>query len=110
MNWTRIRETLRRDGWLLAALLLCVGLCLALGTVQDTPTDDHRISNVLSQISGAGAVSVAIHREDTVPCGAIVVADGADDVAVQLRLTAALSSLLGLDPERIAVYPREGGR
>lgn len=110
MKRTKLLEAIKREGWLLAALALCVGLCLIIGATQSSPTDDSRIGRVLSEISGAGVVSVAVYREDTVPCGAVVVADGAHSISVQLRLRSALSALMGLDPERIAVYPREGGR
>lgn len=110
MNQARIIAFIRKDGWLLAALTLCVGLCLVLGATQDTGSmEESRISRVLSGIAGAGQVELAVYYEDTVPCGAVVVAQGAGDIAVQLRLTSAVSALLGLDASRIAVYPLEGG-
>ena len=43
------------------------------------------------------------------PCGAVVVASGAEDIAVRLRLQEAVTTLLGLDSSRVAVYPRKGG-
>lgn len=111
MNLNRILPLLKKEGWLLAALLVCVALCLAMGAAGGTEeTDDSRISRVLSEIAGAGQVEVAVYREEDVPCGAVVVAEGAGDIAVQLRLNAAVSALLGLDPSRIAVYPRQGGQ
>lgn len=110
MNTARLREYLRKDGWLLAALGLCVVLCLALGTSGGaSDSEESRISRVLSAMEGAGTVEVAVYYEDALPCGAVVVAEGASSIAVQLRLTNAVSTLLGLDPTRVAVYPREGG-
>lgn len=107
MNTLRIREYLKRDGWLLGALALCVALCLLLGGMEPTDSSEEgRICRVLSAMEGAGQVDLAICYEDSVPCGAVVVADGADSVAVQLRLAAAVSTLLGLDSGSIAVYPR----
>lgn len=110
MNPSRIAAYLRKDGWLLAALALCVGLCLALGAGGSaTETDESRITRVLSGIEGAGQVDIAVYYEEAVPCGAVLVAQGAGDVAVQLRLISAVSALLGVEPDRVAVYPREGG-
>ena len=68
-----------------------------------------RIARVLSEIAGAGSVSVTIYTEDSHPCGAVVVASGAEDIAVRLRLQEAVTTLLGLDSSRVAVYPRKGG-
>ena len=41
-------------------------------------------------------------------CGAVIVADGAGDVSVQLRLLSAVTTLLGVNQERVAIYEREG--
>ncbi|MBQ8554890.1 MAG: hypothetical protein IJ438_03350 [Clostridia bacterium] len=111
MNWAHWQAYLKRDGWLLAALLLCVTLCLGMSASgQSASTEEGRISRVLSQLDGAGQVEVAIHYDESLPCGAVVVADGAGDVSVQLRLVSAVTTLLGLDNSQVAVYPREGGR
>lgn len=105
-RWTAY---LKKDGWILAAMLFCVALCLLLGTQGSTDsTGEGRIRQVLSAIDGAGAVDVAVYYEDSIPCGAVVVADGAGDVAVQLRLISAVTKLLGIDQGRVAVYEREG--
>lgn len=102
---------LKKDGWILAALLLCVGFCLLLGTQGGSASEaESRISRVLSTIEGAGKVEVAVYYEESVPCGAVVVAQGASDVAVQLRLISAVTTLLGLDQSRVAIYEREGSR
>lgn len=104
-RWT---AWLRKDGWILAAALFCVILCLMLGTQEATDaSDEARISRVLSDIGGAGHVEVAIYYEDALPCGAVVVADGAGDAAVQIRLVSAVKTLLGIDQGRIAVFERE---
>lgn len=102
---------LKKDGWILAAMVFCLALCLLLGAREESAsTEESRISRVLSAIDGAGSVEVAVYYEDSVPCGAVVVADGAGDVAVQLRLTSAVTTLLGINQERVAVYQREGTR
>lgn len=105
----RLQAYLKKDGWIIAALLFCVALCLILGTSADEASgEESRISRVLSAIQGAGTVEVAVYYEDTVPCGAVVVADGAGDVAVQLRLLSAVTTLLGVNQDRVAIYEREG--
>ena len=114
MNLQRWRTYLKRDGWLLAALMLAVVLCLGLSaTDRASPSqnnDEIRLSHVLASITGAGQVEVMIYYDDhTLPCGAVIVADGAGDPAVRIRLASAVTTLLGLDASRIAVYEREGG-
>lgn len=110
MNRERIAAYLRKDGWLLGALLLCAGLCLLLGLfTESSETQEQQISRVLSGMAGAGHVEVTVYSEESVPCGAVAVADGAGSISVRLQLTSALSALLGLPDDRIAVYPREGG-
>lgn len=105
----RLQAYLKKDGWIIAALLFCVALCLMLGTsTDDSSSEEHRISRVLSAIEGAGTVEVAVYYEDAVPCGAVVVADGAGDVAVQLRLLSAVTTLLGINQNRVSIYEREG--
>lgn len=107
MNRTQIAAFFRRDGYLLAAALLCVALCLGLGR-SGADTEEARISRVLSAMTGAGTVEVAISYQDAAPCGAVVVADGAGNVGVRLRLMDAVEALLGLDGSRVAVYERGG--
>lgn len=108
---TRWTAYLKKNGWILAAVLLCVGLCLLLGAQEGAATDvESRISRVLSAIEGAGRVEVAVYYEESVPCGAVVVAQGASDIAVQLRLVSAVSTLLGIDQGRVAIYERKGSK
>ena len=105
----KLQAYLKKDGWIIAALLFCVALCLMLGSDADEGSArENRISRVLSTIQGAGTVEVAVYYEDAVPCGAVVVADGAGDVAVQLRLLSAVTTLLGVNQSRVAIYEREG--
>lgn len=106
MRWTAY---LKKDGWILAALLFCVAMCLMLGLQSEAAsTEESRISRVLSAIDGAGTVEVAVYYEDALPCGAVVVADGAGNVTVQLRLISAVTTLLGIQQDRVAIYEREG--
>lgn len=108
MKTQAILRYLKRDGWLLAALCLCVVLCLLAGKdTPSAPTEEDHISSVLSRVKGAGMVEVSVYYEDAIPTGALIVADGAGDIAVRLRLTNAMTSLLGLEEERIAVFERQ---
>ena len=60
MNMTRFRELLRRDGWLYAAIALCVVLALSVSAISgSSPDEETRIARVLSEIAGAGSVSVS---------------------------------------------------
>ena len=105
----RLAAYLKKDGWILAALLFCVALCLMLGIQGEAAsTEESRISRVLSAIDGAGTVEVAVYYQESIPCSAVVVADGAGDIAVRLHLCSAVTTLLGIDQNRVAIYQREG--
>jgi len=105
----RFSAYLKKDGWILAALLGCVALCLLLGTQSEAAsTEESRISRVLSAIDGAGDVEVAVYYKEAIPCGAVVVADGAGDISVQLRLMSAITTLLDIEQNQVAIYEREG--
>lgn len=110
-------EHFRRDGWLLALIGLCVVLCLVLGGrggetsagAQGATALETRLAQVLSAMEGAGQVEVAVFYQDEqgmVPSGAVIVADGAGDMAVQLRLTRAVMTLLDVDADRISIFQR----
>lgn len=105
----------RRDGWLIAVLIGSVAICLLLqgNSATTTASEESRLAQILSAMDGAGSVEVALHYtvEDgaSVACAAVVVADGAGDVAVRLRLTRAVTTLLGIDGSRVEVFQRKGG-
>lgn len=111
MSMQRIRDHLRRNGWLLTALAICVAGCLLAGGLSGgSDPQNEQLSRVLSAMAGAGEVEVAIHYDaQSLPCGAVVLAQGASSIAVRLQLTDAVSTLLGLDPSAVAVYPLKGG-
>ncbi len=80
---------------------------------------ERRIARTLSAMEGAGEVRVVImtreqeRRTETgfraagtaqqVPCGAVAVAQGADDPLVNMELTQALCALLGLPASSVSV-------
>lgn len=115
MPFPHLKERLRKDGWLYLALAGCILLCLMLGLTEGTSTartdEEARLARVLSAMAGAGDVEVAVfyQEEDALPCGAVVVAQGADDVAVRLQLTRAVCTLLGLESSQVDVFKLGGG-
>lgn len=108
----QLREFLRKDGWLLGALAAVVAACLMLGAAGSVPSDctqeEARLARVLSAMEGAGRVEVAVFYEDaeaeSVPCGVVVVAQGAQDMAVRLRLARAVSTLTGVEASRVEIF------
>lgn len=120
VRWQQIKEKWRKDGWLLIALAAAVILCLTMNGMESLPAgqteEEARLARVLSAMEGAGNVEVAVFYEpaqgkdaSTQPCGVVVVAQGADDIAVRLRLTRAVCTLLGMDAAQVEVFPSEGG-
>ena len=115
MPWQRLWEKCRRDLWLYMALAAAAALCLLLGLGGSAPagqTDEEaRLARVLSAMEGAGQVEVAVFYgvEDAAPCGAVIVAEGADSVTVRLQLTRAVCTLLGLEAEQVDIFKLGGG-
>ncbi len=100
-----------------AAILLA--LLMQNGRGAGTATQqEKRIAEVLSTMAGAGRVEVALFyaqentgfaaAESSVPTGALVVAQGAGDVAVRLQLIRAVRTLLGLNENAVDVFVMEG--
>lgn len=104
---------------LLTALLLL--LYFASSGEKRAESLENRIGRTLSCVDGAGSVEVTIRMREvktgagfgagyseSVPCGAVAVAQGADDPLVALALQEALCALLGLSPSSVSVMT--GGR
>lgn len=109
---------------LLAAAMLLAGTFAASRRETGGATElERRIGRTLSGMDGAGRVEVVIMtRSDTaasgnglgaftgsgaqvqeVACGAVAVAQGADDPLIRMQLEAALSALLGLPASAVSV-------
>ena len=98
-----------------AAVLLA--LMMAETSSEDTASQqERRIADVLSAMAGAGRVEVALYyAQETdafstpagVPTGAVVVAEGADDITVRLELIRAVRTLLGLPENAVDVFVME---
>lgn len=105
--------------WVLL-LAACAAACLLFpagsASGPQMTEEEQRISATLSQISGAGQTRVSIYYARAAsafsgggqsPVGAVVVAQGAGDVSVRLRLLRAAETLLGLGPGAVEVFSME---
>ena len=116
-----------RTGLWLAGAFAVLALLAALlgddGGDQGQPSrEEKRMAQVLSAIEGAGDVEVALFYSTesqrafasgaraSKPTGAVVVAQGAEDVAVRLKLIRAARTLLGLPENAVDVFVMEEGR
>ena len=119
----RLRAALTPQAVVLIAAAMLLLLFTALPAENGETAIEKRAGRVLSQMEGAGRVSVVVMTrpaaqpasgglnaltgsgagEKEVPCGAVAVAQGADDPLVQMQLTQALCSLLGLPASAVSV-------
>ena len=119
--WRRIRQ----DGGLLVMIALAVGVCLLLPQEQATQTgassqEESRLAAVLSAMEGVGRAEVVIRWDETsatmtqagskTALGAVVVAQGAEDIGVKLKLIRAVTTLLQLQPDAMEVFAMEQER
>ena len=89
-------------GLAVVAVLLVLGL--GGGGESGASVEEKRMERILSQIEGAGRVSVMLSDDGTGNCaGAVVAASGAEDIAVLLRLQRAVQTLTGLEAEDIEI-------
>lgn len=107
--------------WIIAAAVavLLVLMMAETGGEGMASQQEQRIAEVLSAMAGAGRVEVALYyvqQEDelfasaaSAPSGALVVAEGAGDMAVRLNLIRAVRTLLGLPENAVDVFVMEVG-
>ena len=94
------------------ALLLYSGLTKQSKT--DTPvssvtsasqsSDEVRLAEILSAIDGAGEVNVMITHTDGKISGVLVVASGAKDLSIRLKLLEATKVALNVNADIVSVY------
>ena len=72
-------------------------------TVQQS-SDEARLSEILSAIEGAGEVNVMITHKDGAISGLLVVASGAKDIKVRLKLLEATKVALNVNADIVSVY------
>ena len=135
MNLSAFREKLRgrsaQAAMLLAVLLVAGSVLWPQPQAQTAQTHasemEARLGEVLSEMTGAGRVEVVIQYERTEPAqggwltsqeqtaeaappaAVIVVAEGAGDVGVRLRLARAVQTLLRLDADAVEVFEMRKG-
>lgn len=68
--------------------------------------EEARLSSILSSVEGAGEVETMITKSSGQVVGVLVIADGANNPLVRLRLLQATSSALGVDSEIVSVLSR----
>ena len=102
---------------MLAVCSLFALFALLIGMENTAVQLEERIARTLSSVEGAGRVEVTIRTQDaesgtalgmmkktqSIPVGAVAVAQGADDPLVALQLHDALCALLGLAPGAVSV-------
>ena len=99
----------------ISAIIIAVALIIYSGVIEKKTEEistvmgeeEIRLSKVLSSIEGAGQVEVMIVREDGVVTGVLVVAEGAKDIGVMLKLLDATSTVMGVDKSVVEVYQME---
>lgn len=97
-------------GWALigALLFLCLLLVLTRQEEGNVKTDmEIRMERVMKKVEGAGSTYVMINEEGGQVKGVLIVCEGADDIAVRLRVQDAARALLDIPNEKIHVMPME---
>ena len=93
--------------WFLAALTFALLLLMLwTGDHQSTAAktaQEQRLTAILKRIDGVGKLEIMISDEPQ--GGILVVAEGAEDLEVCLRLQYALQTVVGIESNRIEIIP-----
>ena len=97
----------RNIEWFLAALAIAILLLMLWNTDHYEETiktsQELRLADTLKRIDGVGKLDIMISDEPQL--GILVVAEGADNLKVCLRLQYALQTLTGAEAGRIEIVP-----
>lgn len=89
------------------ALIIYSNVATTKQSMQTFQNDEEtRLSSILSSVEGAGEVETMITKSSGQVVGVLVIADGANNPLVRLRLLQAASSALGVDSEIVSVMSR----
>lgn len=89
------------------ALIIYSNVATTKRSTQTFQNDEEtRLSSILSSVEGAGEVETMITKSSGQVVGVLVIADGANNPLVRLRLLQAASSALGVDSEIVSVMSR----
>ena len=90
------------------ALIIYSNVATTKKSAQTFQNDEEtRLSSILSSVEGAGEVETMITKSSGQVVGVLVIADGANNPLVRLRLLQAASSALGVDSEIVSVMSRK---
>ena len=118
-KWLEAVKGMKGGVWLLLIAACALALLLP-GSSQrkvGMTEEEQRYSATLSRIAGAGEVRISIAYAQSAssfgsgnrqPTGAVIVAQGAGNVAVRLELLRAAEALLGLSAQEVEVFAMEG--
>lgn len=79
----------------------------SVGVSSVQTSDEQRLSAMLSNLVGAGNVETMITECDGKITGVLVIAEGADDITVRLRLIDATATALGVSKNIVNVFCRK---
>ncbi len=102
----KIRSARKIEWIALAVAVALLALTILDGTQGSGGSTDieRRLEQVLSSVEGAGGVRTMVMQDkDGSILGVLIVAEGAGNVAVRLRLAQAAKALLNVDMNRIEV-------
>ena len=99
---------------MIVAVIIAIGLIIYSGvgdfqSSEVTYMDDEetRLATTLSQIEGVGEVKTMITRNGDEISGVLVIAEGAENISVMLKLLDATSTAMGVDKSIVEVYQME---
>lgn len=111
----RIRELFRSARKLEIALAIVAAAVLALmlieqgaGPTASGTAEEMRLERLLERIEGAGQVSVLLGGGEGAYSGCVVVAGGAEDMRVCLKMQRAVMAATDLPLEKIEIIPSGG--
>ena len=118
-KWLEAVKGMKGGVWLLVIAACAASLLLLPGSSSSKTAmteEEQRYSATLSRIAGAGEVRISIAYAQAAssfggtnrkPTGAVIVAQGAGNVAVRLELLRAAEALLGLSAQEVEVFAME---
>ena len=97
--------------WALMGMLALLCLLLISGRKEsdDVGTDiERRMERVIKRMEGVRDCDVMIIEDGNEITGVLIVCEGAEDVAVRIRVQNAAKTLLNIENSKIGVVPMEG--
>lgn len=88
------------------ALIIYSSVATSSESVSYMSDEEMRLASILSSVNGAGDVEVMISQSGNQISGVLVLADGANNPLVRIRLVEATSSALGIDYTLVSVMTR----